>query len=421
MESQEFVIECDQVSKRYDRHALTLRHSLARLFRCHQKMAHDGEPEFWAIRDLSFAVRRGEVLGIIGPNGAGKSTTLKLIAGISRPTSGRISVKGRVGTLIELGAGFSPDLTGRENIYLNAGVLGLTRREIQQRIGDIEVFSGLREFLDVPVKYYSSGMYAKLGFSVAVHLEADILLTDEILAVGDAVFQRQCVKKFQEIKDSTTILFVSHDMAKVKQICSRVIWIKEGRVRSDGDPDKVIEAYLESLQQERERVLQGERPLGPTPGAERCMGGEIEIVEVTTHDGEGGPRSVFRTFEDLVIRIHYRVRGPFSDPGFGVRLYSSDGLWVHGTNTFIDGVPIHLVTPEGYVELRYSKMALLEGEYWISAGVAPANNWLAPYDSRERVQRFEVIRSQSDGGMFGLPHEWVAESRHEKAETMKES
>jgi ABC-type polysaccharide/polyol phosphate transport system ATPase subunit len=406
MSERDIAIELQDVSKRYQRRPPGLAASLRRWFRAGE--AGDGASGLWAVREATIGVRSGETVGVVGPNGAGKSTLLKLISGITAPTSGRIAVHGRVASLIELGAGFNPELSGRENIYLNGAVLGLTRKEINERFERIVAFSGLSEFLDMPVKYYSSGMHTRLGFSIAIHVEADILLADEVLAVGDAAFQRQCVEKFQELKGSTTILFVSHDLVRIRQVCSRVLWIQGGRVRADGAPQEVVEAYVESVQQERERVLRDQRPLGPTPGADRWGSGEIEILAVTTHDRDGLERRVFRTFDDLVVRIHYRVHGPFREPGFGVRLYSADGTWVHGTNTFIKSAPVTIEPDAGMAELRYSRLPLLAGVYCVSVGVAPANNWNAPYDSRERIQQFEVIPSMPDGGLVCLAHEWQA-------------
>ncbi len=408
MEASEVVIQVENVSKRYVPRRQTLRDSINELLVRVARREHAGDRHsgFWAVRDLSFTVRKGETLGIIGSNGAGKSTVLKMIAGITAPTSGRITVKGRVGTLIELGAGFNPDLTGRENVYLNGAVLGLTRREIEERYERIAAFSGLGEFLEVPVKYYSSGMYAKLGFAIAVHVEADILLTDEILAVGDAAFQRQCLQKFQELKAATTIVLVSHDLAMVEKICMRALWIKGGRLECDGEPKKVIDVYLESVLQDRSRGRRAERLLGSDPQAKRWGSGEIEIVEVTTCNGQGQARTVFRTFDEFVVRLRYRVNGPFHEPGFCVNICTEEEAFIHGTNTFIREVPVTVAAAEGTIEVRYPRLPLLTGVYWLTVGVTSANNWEAPYDLRERAQQFEVLRTRSDGGFICFDHQW---------------
>jgi lipopolysaccharide transport system ATP-binding protein len=404
------VLEFDHVSKGYDRHALSFRSALHRLFARvkHHWTPHNPQDDalFWAVRDLSFKVYRGETVGIIGENGAGKSTILKLMAGITAPTHGRVVCRGRVASLIELGAGFNPDLTGRENISLNGSVLGLSQSEIKRKFDQIVSFSGLKQFLDTPVKYYSSGMYAKLGFAVAAHVEADIILTDEILAVGDAAFQRQCHKKFQELQSSATIVFVSHDLLAIRKSCTRVLWIRGGRIQLDSKPDEVVDAYLDSVQQEREEELRVGRPKRAIEGAMRWGSGEIEIEAVTTHDGQGRDKLVFRTHEELVIRISYRVKGKLVDPGFCVQLHTDQGVWLHGTNTFVDSVACDIGADTGTVELRYPNIPLLTGTYWIMAGVTSANDWTTPYDVRMKAQRFEVLTASGEGGIIVCDHVW---------------
>jgi ABC-type polysaccharide/polyol phosphate transport system ATPase subunit len=405
MMAQEFMIQFEQVSKRYATRTRSLRERLSGILRRRQESPSD-PGHLWALQDVSFAVERGETLGIVGENGAGKSTILKLIAGITAPTTGQVRVTGRVASLIELGAGFNLDLTGRENIYLNGAVLGLSRREIEERYERIAQFSGLDRFLEVPVKYYSSGMYARLGFSIAVHVSSDVMLTDEILSVGDAVFQRQCLKRIQELQRTSTVVFVSHDLATVKHLCSRVLWIKEGRLQMSGPPAKVVDAYLESLQFEREVELRAGIPAGQTAGATRWGSGQIEIEAVTTRDALGQDRSVFRTGEDMIVRLQYRVTGPFKDPGFGVQIYSDADVCLHGTNTFVKAVTVTPGQGTGFVEVRYPKLPLLAGTYWLTAGATSGNDWSAPYDVRMKAHRFEVMTSHPDGGIVSLEHRW---------------
>lgn len=410
MPSSDVAIHFENVSKCYVRHPRTIRDTLS-LVACRLGLGKGStdqaaDAEFWAVRDATFQVERGETVGIIGENGAGKSTILKLIAGITAPTSGSIRANGRLATLIELGAGFNQDLTGRENIYLNGAVLGLSRREIDESFDRIVAFSGLAEFLDMPVKYYSSGMYARLGFSIASHVRADVILTDEILAVGDAAFQRQCLNKFQEIKASSTVLFVSHDLAAIKKACTRVLWLKGGRVQLDGVPEPVIDAYLRSVQEDREEGLRATRSLPPEEGAPRFGSGEIEIVSVDTLDGSRRERVVFRANDEFVVRIQYRVKGSFRDPGFGVKICSQNNVFIHGTNTFIHERTLTLVEGEGMIDLRYPSLPLLTGTYWLTVGVTSGNDWSAPYDLRERVHRFEVLTARPDGGMICLEHDW---------------
>jgi lipopolysaccharide transport system ATP-binding protein len=405
------VIEFDRVSKSYDRRAPSLRSALHRMVAMVKQRESPSRPLedslFWAVRDLSFRVRQGETIGIIGENGAGKSTILKLMDGITSPTHGRVVSKGRIASLIELGAGFNPDLSGRENIILNGSVLGLSQSDIKRKFEHIVAFSGLERFLDTPVKYYSSGMYAKLGFAIAAHVEADIILTDEILAVGDAAFHRQCHKKFQELQASATIILVSHDLQAIRKVCTRVLWIRGGLIQLDSSPDKAVEAYLESVQQDREAELRGRRPCTASEGVTRWGSGEIEIESVTTHDEQGREKSVFRTREDLVIRIHYRVKGVYRDPGFCIQLHTDQDVWIHGTNTFVDNVPCALDVDTGVVEMRYPRIPLLSGTYWIMAGVTSSNDWAIPYDVKMKAQRFEVLTASGDGGIIGCDHIWT--------------
>jgi len=404
------VLEFDRVSKGYDRQSLSFRsafhRALARMKRRWTPPNPQADSLFWAVRDLSFKVYKGETVGIIGENGAGKSTILKLMAGITAPTHGRVVCRGRVASLIELGAGFNPDLTGRENITLNGSVLGLSQSEIKQKFNHIVSFSGLEQFLDTPVKYYSSGMYAKLGFAVAAYVEADIILTDEILAVGDVAFQRQCHKKFQELQSSATIVFVSHDLLAIRKSCTRVLWIRGGLIQLDSKPDEVVDAYLDSVQQEREEELRVGRPKRAIQGAMRWGSGEIEIEAVTTHDEQGRDKSVFRTHEQLVIRISYRVKGKFVDPGFCVQLHTDQSVWLHGTNTFVDGVSCQVDADAGMVELHYPDIPLLTGTYWIMAGVTSANDWDTPYDVIMKAQHFEVLTGSGEGGIIVCDHAW---------------
>lgn len=402
----ENMIVFEQVSKCYMQQTKTLLESWRRLGLWNAQGDQAQESGFWALRELSFSVKRGETLGIIGDNGAGKSTILKLMAGITVPTHGRVDVKGRISSLIELGAGFNPDLTGHENIYLNGAVQGLSRAEIDGCVARIEEFSGLGSFLNVPVKYYSSGMYARLGFAIAAHVKADVIITDEILAVGDAAFQRQCLRKFKDLQAASTIIFVSHDLTRVREVCSRVLWVRQGRLHCEGDPEKVVEAYLLAVQQERDRNLRTEVVLDQEAAESRRGTGEIEIVEVATCNETGEPRMAFRSDDVLVVRISYRLRKPCHDAGFGVNIMSHDGVFVHGTNTFISGMVLNMTRESGIIELRYPSLPVVPGTYWLTVGVTSDNNWSVPYDLRERVRKIEVLGTRRDGGVVCLEHQW---------------
>ncbi len=393
-------IRFDGVAKCYRQGAPSLRDSVAGVFR----RQTGGGRDFWALRDLTFDVPHGQTLGIIGANGAGKSTILKLIAGIMRPTEGRVSVEGRVGTLIDLGAGFVPDLTGRENIYLCGALYGMAEEQIAARFDRIVTFSGLAGFLDVPVKYYSSGMYARLGFSIAIHIEAEIVLADDVLSVGDAAFQRQCVRRFEELKRSATILFVSHDLPRIRQVCDRVLWIKGGRLACDGAPGEVVDAYVRSLCREREAAVPAVEPVAE-PGT-RWGSGEIRITDVMTCDEKGQAKTVFRPHEALLIRLAYRVNGPVRDPGFCVNIMSDESVFLEGTNTFSLPQPIALREPEGMIELLYPRLPLLGGTFWLMVGATSGNNWAMPYDLWERCRAIEVLRTGVEAGLVGIEHAW---------------
>jgi len=273
--------------------------------------------EFWALRDVSFSVQRGEAVGIIGGNGAGKSTILKLLTGIMRPTMGSIRVAGRVSAVIEITAGFHQDLTGRENVYLNGAILGMTRQEIRRRFDEIVAFAGLEEFIDTPVKRYSSGMYARLGFSVAAHVDPDVLLVDEVLSVGDYLFQRKCVERMNAvIAGGSTVIFVSHNLRELANVCHRSVLLDKGRVKMVGSTDEVIMAYYRAGQKDR------------AADAERG----VLITEVTTHD-ESGPRVEFETGSTLGITVHARARTRHDDMTLVIQIVDENQYPVFDTCT----------------------------------------------------------------------------------------
>ena len=393
------VIQFDSVSKKF-----TLHHERARSF---QELAvglfrrnNFSREEFWALRDVSFTVEHGETVGIIGPNGAGKSTLLKLAARIMEPTSGRITVRGRIGALLELGAGFHPDLTGRENIYLNGSILGLSRAEIRRRLDDIIGFAELERFIDVPVKHYSSGMYVRLGFSVAVHTDPEILLVDEVLAVGDQAFQRKCLERIGELRrQGVTVLFVSHSADMVRSLCTRALWLHEGRLVADGAAEAVVRRYLEQT---------WERGGAPGPAAEerRWGTGKIRIVQVRLLDGEGREQQRFRTGEPLVVEIRYRAEERVERPVFGLAIHRSDGIHITGPNTQFAGLDIPAVEGEGTVTYTVPALPLLEGLYYISVS---AHNWedTEMYDYHDRLYAFRVLPGEGERyGVMTLLGRW---------------
>jgi lipopolysaccharide transport system ATP-binding protein len=319
----------------------------------------------YVLRDVSFAVERGEMLGIVGVNGAGKSTALKLISRIIEPTSGRVEVNGRLSALLELGAGFHPDLTGRENIYLNGSILGMSRQEIRRKFDDVVRFSDLESSIDIPVRFYSSGMYMRLGFSVAIHADPEILLVDEVLAVGDHAFQLKCLRKSDELRDrGATILFVSHDMDAVRELCDRAVWLDGGGVRAEGDPDDVVSQYLRGFADgELDEVRRGRK----LTRGQRWGSGEIEITGVRFLDAEGRAQACFVTGEPLQVEMRYVAHKRIENPVFGMAFHSAEGAWINGSNTNTSGHHVGAVEGEGTITYRLDSLPLLEGTYLFSA------------------------------------------------------
>ena len=399
-------VQFDNVSKKF-----ILHHERARSF---QELAvglfrrnNRSREEFWALRDVSFTVAPGETVGIIGPNGAGKSTVLKLIARIIEPTSGQVTVRGRIGALLELGAGFHPDLTGRENIYLNGSILGLSRAEIRRRLDDIIGFAELERFIDVPVKHYSSGMYVRLAFSIAVHTDPEILLVDEVLAVGDAAFQQKCIKRIMEFRRAgLTIILVSHDLQMIQRICNRVLWLDQGSLRDDGGTDSVIARYVSTVQTGLEKRLDAEQKGIPvTPDRKR-----LQIRDVKMLDSEGRLRWVFSSGQPLRIQIIYECAEPVERPVFSIMIHRSDGLYVSGTNTFnIDPTAIGPIQGRGIVSVNIERLDLCEGDYFLSVGAYLEPDppfWSQPADFRDKQYRFRVISPKGAHGVLVLPVKW---------------
>jgi ABC-type polysaccharide/polyol phosphate transport system ATPase subunit len=403
-------IEFEKVSKRF-----ILHHARPRSF---QELVigalwrSRSREELWALNDISFEVERGEMLGIIGPNGSGKSTVLKLITRILEPTSGNITVDGKVSALIELGAGFHPDLTGRENVYLNGSILGLSQEEMDAKFKGIVEFSELERFINVSLKHYSSGMYMRLGFAIAINVEPDILLIDEVLAVGDESFQKKCLAKIEEFKQQgKTMVFVSHALETVRRLCDKAIWLEQGNIESVGSPDKVIYDYLEDLRRkegvaldEKHRHLRYE--LEEQQLENRWGSGEVEIYDVQLLGGDGKEKHVYQTGDTMRIRLYYEVKEPVSDLTFGVGIHRSDGLHIHGTNTSAQQVHYEADIGKGVVALEYKKLPLSTGTYAVSVGVWPDDKWQLPYDMHSQMYQFSVWGVE-DEGLIALPHRWL--------------
>lgn len=323
----------------------------------------------WALRDVSFELGRGQSLALVGPNGAGKSTVLKLLARITTPTSGRVEVDGQLAALIELGAGFHPDLTGRENVYLNGTLLGLPRQEIEARFDDIVAFSELERFIDTPIKRYSSGMTVRLGFAVASCIEPDILLVDEVLAVGDAAFRQKCVNRIKLlIERGTSLIFVSHDTGLVRAVCDTAIYLDQGAVQHHGTAAGVIDSYNAVLDRQRAEKLQQE---GGATGADS---GTVEITRVEVLDRTGHPARAFHADDTVEIRVAYAAYRPIAQANVVVRLYRSDGLSCCVARTSTARHPVVLDRGTGSVSAVFDPLQLFGGTYHAVAWVTDADD-----------------------------------------------
>jgi ABC-type polysaccharide/polyol phosphate transport system ATPase subunit len=352
--------------------------------------------DFWAVRDVSFEVERGEALGIIGHNGAGKSTVLKLLSNITTPTSGEIIINGRLSALIEVGSGFHPELTGRENIYLNGSILGMSRNEISRKLDDIVEFAGVRQFIDTPVKRFSSGMYVRLGFSIAAHLDPDILLLDEVLAVGDASFQQKCIQRISELKRSgKTIVFISHDLGAVERLCDRVLLMKRGEVITSGPARQVVAAYQSDATLSSESVevhKQGESK-------------EVEILTLSFRDSTGQIRPVFETGEPLTATIEFEVHEPVKNAVFGVLFFTADGQEHCEFTTERGGESVQLERGRGKVEFNIEQLGMLPGIFFTSVSVSEGNpGRVIHYHYKSTVLRVETGKVMH--GAFYMPHHW---------------
>jgi len=327
------------------------------------------EEILWALKDVTFTVDQGEVVGIIGRNGAGKSTLLKILSRITYPTYGTMRVEGRVGSLLEVGTGFHEDLSGRENVFLNGSILGMTKKQIQARMDTIIDFAEVERFIDTPIKRYSSGMKLRLGFSVAAHLDTDILFMDEVLAVGDAGFQKKCLDAMGESRKSgRTILFVSHNMAAVESLCSRAIWIEGGKVQEDGKPAEVIRSYMGIYGRQQ---LVGNR-LADLDRFKYVGTGEIRYTQVEFLEMEGSPKNIILSGDIFIVRLHYKAFVPLRNPNFGFKVCNQMGTCITTFSTKLAGIDTSLVVPgEGYVDVEIGPLTLLPGNYFLDLTIHP--------------------------------------------------
>lgn len=352
--------------------------------------------EFWAVDDISLTLMRGETLGLIGHNGAGKTTILRMLNGLIKPDLGMIEVRGRMQALIALGAGFNPVLTGRENIYVNASVLGFSKAEIDRRFDEIVAFSGIEEFIDMPVRSYSSGMTVRLGFSVAAHLEPDILLVDEVLAVGDLAFRTKCQVRIQEMKNSgVAIILVSHNLHTISHVCTRAITLDRGRILYDGDTEEAIDVYRSSLMDRNEGMEDNLR----------AGTGELRINEVTILDSYGTEKQEFEIGDPVKIRITFEAHEPVTNPVFNIVLHVLNGHQVTGIRTDFDNLQLGVLDGPGIIDIEIPQLNLLPNIYTLDA-VIFHNDGYTFFDRVNKISHLKVRGGLDINGTAFLPHNW---------------
>jgi ABC-type polysaccharide/polyol phosphate transport system ATPase subunit len=442
-------IELTNVSKIYRRYSgrqfATLKSALLQ-----RSILRDLSPSdtFPALENVSFTVAQGRTYGVIGRNGSGKSTALKLVAGITKPTSGTVTVRGRISALIELGAGFHPEISGRENVFINGIMLGLTKREITDRFDEIVEFAELENFIDAPVKTYSSGMYMRLGFAVAIHVDPDLLLVDEVLAVGDEGFTHKCLDKFAEFRRrGKTILLVTHSLGVVERFCDEALWLDGGRVRAHGDPRRVIDAYLTAVEEGEEHLLStmtaravaaaaepmeapkggdaappaveaesASPPVDAAPGADevqdmfraaegRWGSREVEITHVELVNRDGQSSFVFHSGEPMSVQLRVHAHSPVDDFVFGISFFNAEGVCCYGTNTYLEEMTPGRLAGEAGVTFDIEALDLVEGTYKLDVAVHKRDGY--PYDYHRLLYTFRVKSRTHDVGIYRPRHHWT--------------
>jgi len=432
-------IDAVDVTKVYRRYARKRQFATLKSALVSGSLIRDLRPEdtFQALKGVTFTVPKGTTYGIVGRNGSGKSTMLKCVAGITRPTTGRVTVEGRISALIELGAGFHPEISGRENVFINGIMLGLSKKEITRRFDEIVEFAEMEDFIDAPVKTYSSGMYMRLGFAVAIHVDPEVLLVDEVLAVGDEGFTHKCLDKFGEFRRrGKTILLVTHSLGLVERFCDEALWIDEGWGRATGDPRRVIASYITDIERTEETALaaadhraraQADAGAPPETGADEPPAGpveattdapadmfrategrwgsrEVEITSVTLRGGDGQPGHVFHTGEAVTVSLALRADQPVNDFVFGVGIFNADGICCYGTNTDLEEYVAIGFSGTGEARLRIDALDLVEGTYKLDVAVHRRDGYA--YDYHRLLYTFRVKSRTKDVGIFRPPHRW---------------
>ena len=431
-------IELSHVSKVYRRFGNRRQFATLKSALLSGSLIRDLKPDetFTAVRDVSFTVPAGRTLGVIGRNGSGKSTVLKLVAGITKPTTGNLQVRGRISALIELGAGFHPEISGRENVFINGIMLGLTKREVAKRFDEIVEFAELEEFIDAPVKTYSSGMYMRLGFAVAIHVDPDVLLVDEVLAVGDEGFTHKCLDKFAEFKRrGKTILLVTHSLGLVERFCDEALWLDSGSMKAMGDPKRVVGAYITDVETSEEQQLAAsdakakeatsvvspdepgaavlpDNPIEAVSGPAdmfrategRWGSREIEIVDVALMTPDGERAHVFHSGERLDIKLRLRAPVAITDFVVGIGLFNAEGVCCYGTNTDIEELKGKRIFGDAEVVFSIDSLDLVEGTYKLDVAVHKIDGY--PYDYHRLLHTFRVKSRTKDVGIYRPKHVW---------------
>ncbi len=431
-------IEVTNASKVYRRYSRRRQFSTLKSALLSRSLIRNLRPDetFAALSGVTFAVPRGRTLGVIGRNGSGKSTLLKLVAGITKPTTGTVRVNGRISALIELGAGFHPEISGRENVFINGIMLGLTKREVAKRFDEIVEFAELRDFIDAPVKTYSSGMYMRLGFAVAIHVDPEVLLVDEVLAVGDEGFTHKCLDKFAEFKRrGKTILLVTHSLGLVERFCDEALWMDGGHLKGMGDPKRVVGAYITDVETAEEQQLAAgdakaqesaetvspdepasavlpDHPIETAEGPAdmfrategRWGSREIEITDVQLSGPDGPAAHVFHSGQPLTVRVALRSPVAIDDFVIGIGIFNAEGVCCYGTNTSIE--ELNAVRIFGDAEARFAidSLDLVEGTYKLDVAVHKLDGY--PYDYHRLLYTFRVKSRTKDVGIYRPRHEW---------------
>ena len=430
-------IEVVHASKIYRRYSRKRQFATLKSALLSGSLIRDLSPDetFTAVRDVSFTVPAGRTLGVIGRNGSGKSTMLKLVAGITKPTSGSVTVRGRISALIELGAGFHPEISGRENVFINGIMLGLSKRQVAARFDEIVEFAELQEFIDAPVKTYSSGMYMRLGFAVAIHVDPDVLLVDEVLAVGDEGFTHRCLDKFGEFKRrGRTILLVTHSLGLVERFCDEALWLDAGQMKAMGDPKRVVGAYITDVESQEEQQLaagdaraQDTVAISPDEAATAVLpdhpleaagapvdmfrategrwgSREVEITDVMVAGPDGERGHVFHSGDPVDVLIRMRAPLAVEDFVIGIGIFNAEGVCCYGTNTGIEDLQSERIFGDAEAIFRIESLDLVEGTYKLDVAIHKRDGY--PYDYHRLLYTFRVKSRRKDVGIYRPRHEW---------------